>query len=200
MPWSRSNAAGSIVHEGSICVARRPPSTLLSTKPCGPNAFVAVHLVRARNLGEKTALGAPYRVGYTELRVDPEARRLSVAVHPNKADFAPGAEIDVDLEVKDRAGHAPPSEVTVYAVDEGVLSLIGYQVPDPVPVFTAPRPLSVATLESREGLARIGLEALDGALGADKGRDGGGGGVSPARRDFRQTAYFNPSVLDRRIG
>jgi len=160
-----------------------------------PNAVVAVHLVRARSVTGKSALGAPYRVGYTELRIDPEARRLAVSVHPDKSDFAPGAEINVDVDVRDRAGKPQASEVTLYAVDEGVLSLIGYQTPDPIPVFTAPRPLGVATLESREGLAHIGLEALDGARGDQKGRAGGGGGVSPARRDFRQTAYFNPSLV-----
>jgi uncharacterized protein YfaS (alpha-2-macroglobulin family) len=160
-----------------------------------PNAFVAVHLVRARELNGKTAFGAPYRVGYAELRIDPEARRLAVAVHSDQSDYAPGGEIDVDVDVKDRTGKPRATEVTLYAVDEGVLSLIGYKTPDPIPVFTAPRPLGVATLESREGLAHVGLEALDGALGDEKGRDGGGGGSSPARRDFRQTAYFNPSVL-----
>ena len=167
-----------------------------SARICRPNAFfVSVHLVRARTVKEKTTLGAPYRVGYTELRIDPEARRLAVAVHTDKSDFAPGGEVSVDLDVKDRAGKPQATEVTVYAVDEGVLSLIGYKTPDPIPVFTAPRPLGVATLESREGLAHVGLEALDGALGDEKGRAGGGGGMSPARRDFRQTAYFNPSVL-----
>lgn len=165
------------------------------TEDMRPNAFVAVHLVRGRTVKDKIALGAPYRLGYTELRIDPEARRLFVSVRPDKTDLAPGAELNVDLEVKDRAGKPHSTELTVYAVDEGVLSLIGYKVPDPIPVFTAPRPLNVATLESREGLAHIGLEALDGALGAEKGREGGGGGLSPARRDFRETAYFNPSVL-----
>jgi uncharacterized protein YfaS (alpha-2-macroglobulin family) len=165
------------------------------TEELRPNAFIGVHLVRARDLNGKTALGAPYRVGYTELRIDPEARRLAVSVHADKSDYAPGGEINVEVDVKDRAGKPRATEVTLYAVDEGVLSLIGYKTPDPLPVFTAPRPLGVATLESREGLAKIGLEALDGALGDEKGRDGGGGGVTPARRDFRQTAYFNPSVL-----
>ena len=166
------------------------------TEQFRPNAFVAVHLLRARNVAGKTSLGAPFRVGYTELRIDPEARRLAVAVRADKADFAPGGEVSVDVDVKDRAGRPQKTEVTLYAVDEGVLSLIDYKVPDPIPVFTAPRSLNVATLESREGLGKVGLEALDGALGAEKGRDGGGGGgLSPARRDFRQTAYFNPSVL-----
>ena len=78
--------------------------------------------------------------------------------------------------VKDRAGKPHAGEVTLYAVDEGVLSLIGYKVPDPIPVFSAPRRLSVATLEARDGLGRIGLEALDGALG---------GGQGPRRRRWR---------------
>jgi len=159
-----------------------------------PNAFVSVHLVRARDLNGKTALGAPYRVGYAELRVDPEARRLSVAVHTDKSDYLPGSEVNVEVDVKDKTGKPRATEVTLYAADEGVLSLIGYKTPDPIPVFTAPRPLGVATLESREGLASIGLEALDGALGDEKGRAGGGGGSSSARSDFRQTAYFNPSL------
>ncbi len=170
------------------------------TEDLRPNAFVAVHLLRARKANEKPALGAPFRVGYAELRIDPEARRLAVSVRPDKSDFAPGAEVSVDVQVKDRTGKPHESEVTLYAVDEGVLSLIGYKVPDPIPVFSAPRRLGVATLEARDGLARIGLEALDGALGADKGREGGGGGLSPARRDFRQTAYFNPSVLTDAMG
>jgi uncharacterized protein YfaS (alpha-2-macroglobulin family) len=164
------------------------------TEQLRPNAFVAVHVVRGRDSNGKAMLGAPYRVGYAELRIDPEARRLAVNVHADKRDYAPGGEINVDVEVKDRSGKPRATEVTLYAVDEGVLSLIGYKTPDPIPVFTAPRALDVATLESREGLAHVGLEALDGALGAEKGRDGGGGGASPARRDFRQTAYFNPSV------
>ncbi len=172
-----------------------PTISLPITEDLRPNAFVAVHLVRARDVNGKTALGAPYRVGYADLRIDPEARRLSVALHADKADYLPGGEINVDVEVKDHAGKPRATEVTLYAVDEGVLSLIGYKTPDPIPIFTASRPLGVATLESREGLAHIGLEALDGALGDEKGRDGGGGGVTPARRDFRQTAYFNPSVL-----
>jgi uncharacterized protein YfaS (alpha-2-macroglobulin family) len=173
-----------------------PTIDLKITEDLRPNAFVSVHLVRASTVTDKPALGAPYRIGYTELRVDPEARRLAVAVRTDKTDFAPGGEINVDVDVKDRAGKPEATEVTLYAVDEGVLSLIGYKVPDPIPVFTAARPLGVATLESREGMAHLGLEALDGALGDEKGRDGGGGGdMSPARRDFRQTAYFNPTVL-----
>jgi uncharacterized protein YfaS (alpha-2-macroglobulin family) len=158
-----------------------------------PNAFVGVHLLPRRN-----AKGAPlepgsYRVGYANLLVNGEARRLSVHLAANKPDFKPGENIDVKLVVKDARGAVvPASEVTLYAADEGVLSLIDYRTPDPLLTFSGARALQVATLESRDSEGRILLEALS---GRDKGRDGGGGGETSARRDFRQTAYFNPRII-----
>lgn len=158
-----------------------------------PNAFIGVHLLPRRS-GKGTPLdAASYRIGYASLVVEGEARRLSLQVASNKADFRPGENIDVKVSVKDARGAlAPNTEVTLYAADEGVLSLINYRTPDPLQTFARPRPLQVATVESRDAEGRILLEALG---GADKGRDGGGGGEGEARRDFRQTSYFNPRLI-----
>jgi uncharacterized protein YfaS (alpha-2-macroglobulin family) len=171
-----------------------PVVTVKITEELRPNTFVAVHLLRARAGRREDKVGASYRIGYAELRVDPELRRLKVAVKPNATDFKPGGEVQVDLAVTDRNGKGSASELTVFAVDEGVLSLTGYATPDPVPVFTASRPLAVATLETRDALAKIGLSELEGLLGADKGRDGGGGGDDGARSNFKQTAFYDPNV------
>ncbi len=158
-----------------------------------PNAFVGVHLLPRRTGKAAPLEPGSYRVGYASLRVDGEARRLAVHVTANKADYRPGESVDVKLSVKDARGAvAANTEVTLYAADEGVLSLIGYRTPDPLQVFTGPRALQVATLESRDAEGRILLEALG---GRDKGRDGGGGGEDGVRRDFRQTAYFNPRIV-----
>ena len=110
-----------------------------------PNAFVSVMLVRGRTKAAPTALdkpdlGAPsYKIGFANLVVDPESRRLTVAVKPEKTDYKPGEEVSVALAVKDKSGRGAKSELTVYAVDEGVLSLVTYKTPDPIPVFGAPR-------------------------------------------------------------
>ncbi|MDF3068626.1 MAG: hypothetical protein K0R38_4227 [Polyangiaceae bacterium] len=158
-----------------------------------PNAFVGVHLLPRRTGKAAPLEPGSYRVGYANLLVDGEARRLAVRVTPNKPDYRPGESVDVKLSVKDaRGGAAANTEVTLYAADEGVLSLIGYTTPDPLQVFSGARPLQVATLESRDAEGRILLEALG---GRDKGRDGGGGGEDGVRRDFRQTAYFNPRII-----
>lgn len=157
-----------------------------------PNAFVGVHLLKVSRDG-KTSV-PEYRAGYAELRVDPEARRLKVQVKPSRTDLRPGEELSVDLQVADRAGKAAQAELTLYAVDEGVLSLIGYQTPDPVPVFTGPRPLRVATVETRESLAKLAVDGFS-ILGQDKGGEGGGGGPMGARRDFRQTAFYDAKLV-----
>ncbi len=171
-----------------------PTVSVKVTPELAPNAFVSVHLIVPRGAGKNEPLGPAYRYGYAELPIDPEARRLQVQVKPVRSDLQPGQEAEVDLQVLDRGGKPARTELTVYAVDEGVLMLTGYRTPDPVPVFGAPRALAVATLETREGLAKISLADFA-ALGADKGMDGGGGGFGAVRQDFRQVALFDPKVV-----
>jgi len=165
-----------------------------------PNAYVSVLLLRGRTKkspGDDKApdVGAPaFRVGYAPLVVDTSSRRLKVEVKPARAELHPGDELSVDLSVSDAAGKGARAEVALYAVDEGVLALTGYRTPDPVSTFFAARGIQVHTVEAREALARIARRDSGVALGLDKGLDGGGGGLD-ARRDFRQTAYFNPSIV-----
>lgn len=157
-----------------------------------PNAYVSVHLLKKRdaNAPPATIGDELYRIGYTELKVDASERVLQVAVTPKAREVRPKDTVEVDVLVRDASGKPKAAEVTFYAVDEGVLMLTGYQVPDPVGRFTAPRPLQVATLESRADLARIfEPEAM---AGSEKGAEGGGGG--DVRSDFKQSAYFNPTL------
>lgn len=200
-PFPEAEALVTVERQGVYRVERvklRGPTPVVEVKVTDelrPNAYVAVHLLRGRKGGRKEdAVGASYRLGYAELKVDPDLGRLKVAVKPNGADFRPGSDVSVELSVTDAAGRGAAAELTVFAVDEGVLMLTRYATPDPLPVFTASRPLSVSTLETREGLAKIGLASLESMLGADKGGDGGGGGDSSARSNFRQTAFFDPNV------
>ena len=164
-----------------------------------PNAFVSVLLVRGRTKAapektDKADVGAPaFRLGYAAIPVNPEARRLKIAMKPSKNELGPGDTVDIDLDVKDRSGKPARAEITLYAVDEGVLTLIGYKTPDPIPIFGAPRSLKVTTGESRTALARL-LNPFA-ALGLDKGLEGGGGDEGGVRKDFKASAYFNPSLI-----
>lgn len=178
-----------------------------------PNAFVSIHLLRGRVAKMpdpgKADVGAPdYRIGYSELFVDPESRRLSIKIATPKTEYHPGDDVDATLTLQHKDGHPLGGSVTFYVVDEGVLRLTGYKTPDPLPAFASRRTLGVFALESRDDLAQI-LNYRDGerisTLGfetngsaGDKGYEGGGGGgelPGKLRSDFRTTVYFKAGQL-----
>lgn len=201
--------AGVYRRERRVLTGPMPTLKIPITEEMRPNAFVSVHLVHGRTkdapaakaltpgeiakLRSEADVGKPaFRLGYHELSINPEARRLDVTVTPSQREYRPGQEVECDVRVTDRQGKPVRSDVTFYAVDEGVLMLTGYKTPDPIPVFSAPRPLSVFSLETRDDLARVLLSSLgNGSL--DKGFEGGGGGE--VRADFRATAAFMPKIV-----
>src|SRR5436189_4052527 len=99
------------------------------TEAYAPNVFVSMVLVRGRSAppGGIADPGRPtLRVGYTELRVTPEVKRLTVDVKPLLAEYRPGDSARLQVRVRDTGGRGRRSEVTLWAVDGGVLSLTGY--------------------------------------------------------------------------
>ena len=92
------------------------------------------------------------------------------------------------------ASAAPGSEVTLYAVDEGVLSLTGYKTPDPLAFFYRPRPLAVRTALTLPTLLDEDPDARD---FVNKGYLIGGGGESganPVRKKFLACAFWNAAI------
>ncbi|MEZ4314294.1 MAG: MG2 domain-containing protein [Polyangiaceae bacterium] len=207
-PFPSAEALITVERSGVYTVSRQslkgtmPTLSIPITADLRPNAFVTVLLVRGRSKAPpKTPkgadVGAPtFRFGAAQLTIDPEARRLAVSITPDSTDKRPGQDLSVTATVKDHQGKPARAEVTLYAVDEGVLSLIGYETPDPILTMNQPRPLRVATLETREDLARTFNPFA--ALGLDKGKDGGDGADSTGtsfRKDFRTSAYFHPTLV-----
>ena len=103
-----------------------------------PNMFVSVLLVKGRTNAPPpaaAATGGPstpendtsdpgkpsFRLGYVELKVEDASKRLTVAVKANKEEYRPGNAAKVALDVKDFEGRGTASEVTLWAVDYGVL-------------------------------------------------------------------------------
>jgi uncharacterized protein YfaS (alpha-2-macroglobulin family) len=162
-----------------------------------PNVYVSVMLVRGRTAErpgpDGDDAGKPaFAVGLQRLTVETDSKRLRVEIRPERETYAPGEEIAVAVETRDASGTGVTAEVTLFAVDEAVLQLTGYQLPDPMELFWSLRPLSVRTSEIRQQLAsRLGPDD-------DKGEEGGGGGGGAGgtlRTDFRTVAYWNPGLL-----
>jgi uncharacterized protein YfaS (alpha-2-macroglobulin family) len=161
-----------------------------------PNVFVGIVVARGRSArpGPLDDPGRPtIRVGYAELIVTPEVKRLTVAVEPRQAEYRPGDTARVQLTVKDRTGRGQRSEVTLWAVDEGVLSLTGYQTPDPLDLLYRPRGLG---LRLASNLTTVAPQVPEGEKGGRSPGGGGGEGESDILRSrFKSTAFFLGSVV-----
>ncbi len=166
------------------------------TEAHAPNIFVSMLVARGR-VQAPDATGDPgrptIRVGFAELRVTPEVKRLRVTVAPDRAQYAPGDSARVQVAVRDAAGNGQRSEVTLWAVDQGVLSLTGFATPDPVDLLYSPRGLGL-TLASTH--ANVAPQLPEGEKATREPGGGGGGSDDDVLRSrFRTTAFFLGSVV-----
>jgi uncharacterized protein YfaS (alpha-2-macroglobulin family) len=169
-----------------------------------PNVFVSVLLVKGRtNAAPANAAatesntdtsdpGKPtFRLGYVELKVEDRSRRLNVSVTTDKEEYRPASKANVRLEVKDPGGRGVPSEVTLWAVDYGVLSLTNYQPPDLAGSVYVRKSLQVFNEDNRQ---RIVSRRVLTPKGESDGGGGGEDGAGTVRRDFRVLAFWLGSV------
>lgn len=155
-----------------------------------PNVFVSVMLLRGAKDSPRQFKVPEYRIGYCELAVARPDSKLAVYVKPEAKAYQPGQTVAVNLEVLDFQGKGVGgAEVTLYAVDEGVLSLTGYVTPDPLTFFNEKRPLTVSTALTLPTLLEEDPEKRDfGNKGYLIG--GGGDGDNDMRKNFLACAFW----------
>ena len=157
-----------------------------------PNVFVSVTLVRGADDCPREIKEPDYRVGYCQLAVQDPNDRLGVGITASATNCLPGQPVEVSVLVQDLQGQAvPQAEVTLYAVDEGILSLTAESIPDPYAFFYAPRPLSIQTHLSLPNLLSEDREDL---RFENKGYSGGGGGRESVRRNFLACAFWSAQL------
>lgn len=160
-----------------------------------PNLYVQVDLVgaavRANDRGEpdpKLPKRPAYAVGSINLPIPPKQRTLQVAVSPSVPKLGPGESATLTLEVKDAAGKpVVDAEAAVVVVDESVLSLTGYQFPNPIDSFYPQRDAGARDWYQRSyvKLAQPDVDKLAGNTESGNGfgragyGPGGGGAMAP---------------------
>ena len=158
-----------------------------------PNVYVGVSIVPRGAAGAAPVAGSPLKIGYATLPVSTAARRLSVVLTPRAGAMRPGEMADVDVRVRDAAGHPVRAEVTLWAADEGVLALTGYATPDPFAPAYAAHPHSIATSSNyTQWASHLPGTWDDGGVG-----DGGAeeAGSAALRSRFLSTAFFSVPVV-----
>ncbi|HVF48452.1 MAG TPA: alpha-2-macroglobulin family protein [Pyrinomonadaceae bacterium] len=123
-----------------------------------PNVHVQVDLVgagvRTNEEGQpdaKLPTRPAYATGTINLPIPPVARKLSVRATPREKALEPGATTVVDVEVRDAQGRpVKGGEMAVVVVDESVLSLTGYRIPDPLDIFYMQRSADTEDRHARQ--------------------------------------------------
>ncbi|HKP67730.1 MAG TPA: alpha-2-macroglobulin family protein [Pyrinomonadaceae bacterium] len=125
-----------------------------------PNIYAQVDLVgtasRQDDKGEvdtKLAKRPSFASGNINLSVSTASRKLTVSAEPLDKTLVPGGETNVAVEVKDDRGEpVANTEVAVVVVDESVLALSAYRIPDPVSIFYMARGTGVMDYHSRKDI------------------------------------------------
>lgn len=170
-----------------------------------PNLFTSVLIVRGAGNSPHKHPSADYRMGYCQLKVEDPAAALEVTVDTGEQEYyQPGEEVQITATVGTHSGQAvADAEVTLYAVDEGILSLTGYNTPDPGAEFHKPFPLNVWTGQSLSSLLPENpLEQDFGNKGYVIGGGGIGNGLDPdrVRKDFKAVAFWAGSLITDETG
>jgi hypothetical protein len=104
-----------------------------------PGMWVQVDVTGASEGGTDeapTARGVDAATGSVQLRVPPATRTLTVRPVPADSTMLPDAAGSVEVEVRDAAGRpVAGAEVALVVVDEAVLALSGYRIPNPLELF-----------------------------------------------------------------
>lgn len=140
-------------------------------------------------------LGKPKGLfGLCALHVDTSTRRFNISITQNKPSYRPGEEAEVTLHAEQNGVPLANAEITLMAVDRGVVDLINYHVADPVEYFYRENLFPNCTRggDSRSLLMDPVTYEVKNLVGGDSDESGD---KLNERKNFEPTAVFMPSLM-----
>ncbi len=212
-PWTKASGLLTLERNGVVEARRFEVNSSASVidvpiaAEFTPNVYASVTLTKGRTEPMAAKDGDPGRpavlTGSVNLSVPPVTQALKVSVAADRKEYLPGAQGTASVKVTGADGKPAAGEVTLWAVDEGVLRLTNYTTPDLLNAFYDSRELEVSTSDSRMRLVRVGSDEFADAEKGDEApafapEPGGGGGDDDSgngvRSDFRILAAWSASV------
>jgi uncharacterized protein YfaS (alpha-2-macroglobulin family) len=157
-----------------------------------PNVFVSVYVLHPG--GTDQLAGEMY--GYDQLTVQAPSRALDVSVKTSRSEYEPREKISGDVTVTAAGRPVAGADLAIYAVDDSVLALGGWKLPQMLPDFFPARNFAVVTYSALKAyvdkiapswLTMKGFVAGDG--GAEEF-----GNVTFTRKEFKPLIFWRPSV------
>ncbi|MBN8724801.1 MAG: Ig-like domain-containing protein [Acidobacteria bacterium] len=140
-----------------------------------------------------------FAVGQLNLSIPPISRTLTVNAKPQKSAIEPGGETIIDLNLLDSANKPVQNgEVALFLVDEAILALSNYTMPNPIDLFYGQRGSSTSDQHLRSSIVLANSDEMALELAQDKVPAGGGGGEGElegkASRDMEEFQKINREV------
>jgi uncharacterized protein YfaS (alpha-2-macroglobulin family) len=161
-------------------------------KEFAPNATVSVYLTRPG--GDSTL--PDERFATAPLIVNRPDRELFLAPHLDLAEARPGQTIHGEVLATSDGSPVPAADLAVFAVDDAVLQLGGWTLPDLMATFYPANPYGIANYQSLDRY----IDEIDTKTGFQKGFVIGDGGeaapqnVTNLRKEFRTLAFWAGSL------
>jgi uncharacterized protein YfaS (alpha-2-macroglobulin family) len=154
-----------------------------------PNVYVSIVIVKGVDAANPTP---SFRLGYVMLPVSTEQQELKITISPSRSTaYQPRDKATFDIEVVDYRGQPVDAELSLQLVDLAVESLTGPDTRSIKDAFYSERGLGVRTASTLAIMAdRVTLERAAGA----KGGSGASADEGMVRRDFADTAFWEPAV------
>ncbi|MFN3605019.1 MAG: alpha-2-macroglobulin family protein [Leptonema sp. (in: bacteria)] len=203
-PYEKANALIAIVGEDFYeekIINDIPSSYLIDLKmkkEYFPGIYITVVLFKPRQNTNHVRYyskdpGKPQlKMGKLYLEFSKESRKLPITMEFNCNPCKPRDTIKIKIQTE------PNAEIALSVADKAVLDLIDYHYSDPLPIMYPKRSYAIKIFDNRLTLLDQFLELKKGdEAGGDQTEVGGFNitGDDGARKNFKFTAYWNPSII-----
>ncbi len=167
------------------------------TPDLAPNAYISVIVVKGMDENNPRP---NFKMGVTQIQVDPGQKALKVQITPDRSQVGPGEQVTYAVRTLDASGSPVSAEVSLSLSDLATLSLLPPNSPPIMDYFYARRSLSVWTAVGivqniDEFNQDIKDEIQEGmASGSGGGKGVGDLGVVEVRQNFPDTAFWDAQV------
>jgi uncharacterized protein YfaS (alpha-2-macroglobulin family) len=152
-----------------------------------PHAHATITLLPRKAKGDARV---DWKLGAIRLPVEIGDNRLDVVVASDRDRYAPGEQVDVVVDVTRGGAAVANAEVALAVVDEGVLRLTNFRATDPLSELYPGQGLDLWVDDTRRLLA----EQLRRSHVAGDGSGAGGHSLVSTRKDFVETALWEPAL------
>ena len=157
-----------------------------------PNVFVSVYVLRPG--GSNQLAGEMY--GYDRLNVQTSGRVLNVSVGTSRTEYEPRERISGQVTVTAAGQPVAAADLAIYAVDDSILTLGGWKLPELLPDFFPERDFGVVTYSALKAYVdkiTPSWLTMKGFTAGDAGAQEFGN-VTFTRKEFKPLIFWSPSV------